>query len=184
MAVSFERYEEIKDIVAHTLKIGKVNSIPICCFELASRLDIECIPYSSLPLEKQSACIQFSEEGFTLNNSIYYNDYRISTRIRFTVMHEIGHIMLNHLEDSDDAELEANFFAGYILVPPVLVYAHDKTNDIDQDRIRNLFDVSNPVAENSYNYYKKWIQRNSNLFGLSPVDTFIYNHFFSIPTTT
>jgi hypothetical protein len=78
----------------------------------------------------------------------------------------------------DVAEIEANFFAGYILVPPVLVYALDRTNDIDQDQIKNLFNVSNPVAENTYNYYQKWSKYNSSMFGLSKIDTQIYNQFF------
>jgi hypothetical protein len=76
------------------------------------------------------------------------------------------------------AEIEANFFAGYILVPPVLVYALDRTNDIDQDQIKDLFNVSNPVAENTYNYYQKWSKYNSSMFGLSKIDTQIYNQFF------
>lgn len=178
MNVTFQRYEEIKEVVAHTLKRGNIKEIPICGFKLADELGIKCIPYSSLSLKKQSACIQLSEEGFTLDNEIYYNDFQIPTRVRFTIMHEIGHIMLGHPEDDDVAELEANFFAGFILVPPVLVYAHDRTNDMDQDQIKSLFNVSNPVAENTYNYYQKWSKRNSVMFGLSKTDTQIFNQFF------
>jgi len=176
--VTFQRYEEIKEVVAYTLTTGNVREIPICGFKLADELGINYIPYSLLSLKKQSACIQLSEEGFTLDETIYYNDYQIPTRIRFTIMHEIGHIMLDHFEDDDVAEIEANFFAGYILVPPVLVYALDRTNDIDQDQIKNLFNVSNPVAENTYNYYQKWSKYNSSMFGLSKIDTQIYNQFF------
>jgi len=179
LSVSYERYEEIKHVVANTLKTGKVRNIPICCFNLALQLGIRCIPYSDLSLEKQAACIQLSGEGFTLDNTIYYNDYQLSTRVRFTIMHEIGHVLLGHIEDDDNAETEANFFAGYILVPPVLVFAHDKTNDIDQTQIKTLFNVSNPVAENTYIYYKKWSRRNKNQFGLSPVDIEIYDHFYN-----
>ncbi len=178
MNVTFQRYEEIKEVVAYTLKRGFIKELPICGFNLARELGIKCIPYSSLSLKKQSACIQLSEEGFTLDRTIYYNDFQIPTRVRFTIMHEIGHIMLDHLEDDDVAELEANFFAGFILVPPVLVYAHDRTNDMDQDQIKKLFDVSNPVAENTYNYYQKWAKRHSIMFGLSETDTQIYNQFF------
>ena len=43
-------------------------------------------------------------------------------RIRFTIMHEIGHIVLDHTEHSDLAESEANFFAKYALAPPPLVH--------------------------------------------------------------
>lgn len=178
MRLAYQRYEDIKEVVAYTLKRGNINSIPICCFQLAIALGIECIPYSSLTENKLSICLQFSEEGFTLDNTIYYNDYQIPTRIRFTIMHEIGHIMLGHLEDDDIAELEANFFAAYILVPPVIVHAHDRTGDIDQNRIRDLFNVSNPVAENSFNSYNNWLRRSQEIFGISAVDRKIYNLFY------
>ena len=43
-------------------------------------------------------------------------------RINNTIMHEIGHIVLDHSEDSELAEKEVKFFAKYALVPPVLVH--------------------------------------------------------------
>lgn len=179
MSLQYKRYEEIKKVVADTLRKGKIVKIPICCFQLVKELKIECIPYSTLPLKKQSVCLQLSEEGFTLDGAIYYNDFQIATRIRFTIMHEIGHIMLDHTEDDEIAEQEANFFSAYILVPPVLVYANDKTGDMHQDKIRILFNVSNPVAESTYSYYCKWTKRNSDMFALAETDTKIYNHFFA-----
>ena len=42
---------------------------------------------------------------------IFYDDSMYDRRIRFTIMHEIGHIVLDHTEHSDLAESEANFFA-------------------------------------------------------------------------
>ena len=44
-------------------------------------------------------------------NPIYYNDKKDAGRIRFTILHEIGHFVLGHLQQSDLAESEANFFA-------------------------------------------------------------------------
>lgn len=82
-----------------------------------------------------------SEDAFTVyedgHYSITYNDKIISPgRIRFTLMHEIGHIYLNHLPDFDQTvlarggladteyellEKEANIFSSEVLSPyPVL----------------------------------------------------------------
>ena len=178
MILHYNRYAKIKDIVADTLCAGQIANVPICCFQLTTALNIKCIPYSSLSIDKQSACLQLSEEGFTLDEAIYYNDFQLDTRIRFTIMHELGHIMLDHAEDDEIAEIEANFFAGYILVPPILVYAHDKTGEMDQETIKRLFYVSAPVAEYGFSSYCGWIKRNAGRFGFEDVDTRIYNHFF------
>lgn len=183
MRLDFQRYEDIKELVAHTLQEGRICSIPICCFQLTSALEIHCISYSSLSEKKLSAALQLSEEGFTLDNTIYYNDYQIPTRIRFTIMHEVGHIMLGHSDDNDISELEANFFAAYILVPPVIVHAHDKTGDIDQNQIKTLFDVSATMAENTFNSYTNWLKRSKDILGFSDIDRMIYNIFFGVKST-
>lgn len=176
MRLTYEKYEEIKNVVTDTLELCNINSIPIYGFPLAQALNITCIPYSSLSDEKQQACLKLSEDGFTLDNIIYYNDSMPQTRIRFTIMHELGHIILGHTESTETTESEANFFACYILVPPVLIYAHDRTSDIDKDLIRTLFKVSDEVAGYSLNGYKKWL--NTYPFHFSGVDNKIYNLFF------
>ena len=70
-------------------------------------------------------------------------------------MHEIGHIVLNHSEDSELAEKEVNFFAKYALVPPVLVHKMKLDNPMD---IADIFEVSFEAACYAYSYYKKWLQ--------------------------
>ena len=49
----------------------------------------------------------------------------IATHVRESTgqfMHEIAHIILNHLEESDVAEAETNFFVGYAIAPIVLIH--------------------------------------------------------------
>lgn len=50
-----------------------------------------------------------SEDGFSVEKNIgewyiYYNDKKDYGRINNTIMHEIGHIVLDHSEDSELAE--------------------------------------------------------------------------------
>ena len=73
-------------------------------------------------------------------------------------MHEIGHIVLDHSEDSELAEKEVKFFAKYALVPPVLVHKLKLDNPMD---IADVFDVSFEAACYAYAYYKKWLQYGS-----------------------
>lgn len=182
MELDIYRYEEIKEVVAETLICGQVKSIPICPYTLANSIGIQQIPYSSLSESKRKACFEFSDEGFTLDNTIYYNDLMYEKRTRFTIMHEIGHIMLDHNEESDIAEKEANFFARYILAPPILILAHDRTFDIDEYKIRSIFNVSNEISGYIYDSYRKWI---GHLIGVVPsasYDVAIYNLFYN-PTS-
>ena len=69
-------------------------------------------------------------------------------------MHEIGHIVLDHSEDSELAEAEVKFFAKYALAPPVLIHKLRLTNPAE---IADSFQISYEAAEYAYNYYQKWL---------------------------
>lgn len=65
----------------------------------------------------------------SLNNSnaILYDDSRSETEIRYTLAHELGHILLGHLSYRDDIgkypehmETEANIFASVIMTGDIL----------------------------------------------------------------
>lgn len=89
---------------------------------------------------------------------IFYNEKKVYGRINNTIMHEIGHIVLDHTEDSELAEKEVKFFAKYALVPPVLVHKFKLTTPKD---IAKVFDVSLEAACYAYEYYKKWLRNSS-----------------------
>ena len=100
-----------------------------------------------------------SEDGFSvqLQNGewqIYYNDAKSYGRTNNTLMHEIGHIVLDHSEDSELAEAEVKFFAKYALAPPVLIHKLRLTNPAE---IADSFQISYEAAEYAYNYYQKWL---------------------------
>lgn len=82
-------------------------------------------------------------------------------RINNTIMHEIGHIVLDHSEDSELAEKEVRFFAKYALVPPVLVHKLKLNDPYD---IADVFDVSFEAACYALSYYRKWLQYGSNYY--------------------
>ena len=105
-----------------------------------------------------------SEDGFCAEKAlrewyIYYNDEMDYGRINNTIMHEIGHIVLDHSEDSELAEKEVRFFAKYALVPPVLVHKLKLNDPYD---ISDVFDVSFEAACYALSYYRKWLQYGSN----------------------
>lgn len=158
--LSNNRYEEIKRVIVELFIKYDVKCIPISGFELASKMGIRVIPYSSFQEEKQKLLLKMSEDGFFVEKTdnefyIYYNDNQNYGRINNTILHEIGHIVLDHTEESELAEAEVNFFAKYALVPPVLVH---KLEINSPDRIAELFDVSIQASYYAFNYYKKWLK--------------------------
>ena len=153
------RYEEIKRIVVELFVKYNVNCVPVSSFELATKMGIKIIPYSAFPSAKICLLLKESEDGFCVERRkgawyIFYNDKKEYGRINNTIMHEIGHIALDHSEDSELAEKEVRFFAKYALVPPVLVH---KLKIKNFKVIANIFEVSCEAARYALAYYKKWL---------------------------
>jgi len=88
-----------------------------------------------------------------------YNDNKMQDRIRWTLSHEIGHILMGHLDDYEETQLrrsglnakqyevlekEAHAFAGELLRPPVLL-ALVKTEEISD--IQNVCKISYSAAK-------------------------------------
>lgn len=166
ISLSHSRYEEIKQIVTDVFVKYNVLCIPVNAFELAIKMGVNVIPYSAIHESKRNFLLKKSEDGFSVEKNlgewyIYYNDRKGYRRINNTIMHEIGHIVLDHSEDSELAEKEVKFFAKYALVPPVLVHKLGLDNPLD---IANVFEVSLEAAFYAYSYYKKWLQYGSPMY--------------------
>lgn len=161
MRLSDEQYEEIKQTIIDTFVAYDVKGIPINGFELATKMGITIVPYSSLKKEQRRAAEKLSPDGFSLEIgkkwTIYYNNNcQNYGRINQTIMHEIGHYVLGHTDDSEIEESEAKFFAKYALAPPPLV--HTMQDPINPTTIRNVFDISLEAAGYAYKYYNQWLQ--------------------------
>lgn len=90
-------------------------------FGLAAHLGVKLVKYSELngfekaKLTNENAVLSdgfltvVEEEGNRIPY-IFYNDSRDRRRIRFTILHEIGHFVFGHCRRSDLAEAMANFF--------------------------------------------------------------------------
>lgn len=156
------RCEEIKEIVVDLFCKYNICCIPISGFEIATKLGINVIPYSARPNNVKELLLEKSEDGFSVKYDnewfIFYNDSIIYSRINNTIMHEIGHIVLDHSQESELAEAEANFFAKYALAPPVLVH---KLNITSPYQIHEKFQISLEASNYAYSYYLKWLNYGS-----------------------
>ncbi len=87
-------------------------------------------------------------------NIIFYNQDEIIERIRFSIAHELGHYVMNHITnlDQDDElyqiqEHEANTFAAQLLMPyQLLDLCVYNGIDVSVDFIRKLYGASNEAS--------------------------------------
>lgn len=104
---------------------------------------------------------EVSKDGFTIYKDGQYNIFiskleNKSKRNRFTLAHEVGHIVLNHHKllknnlikfngkTKDIFEMQANVFAENILMPVHLV---NKFRYEDVEDLSRIFEVSKSMAE-------------------------------------
>lgn len=167
MRLSDEEYEFIKGEVGHLFKQLNVKCVPVSGFEIASKLGITLIPYTSLREEKLEAAMKVSEDGFYCEENgkecIYYNNSsdRNYERQNMTILHEIGHCVLDHLGHSQKEEAEASFFAAYAIAPPVLIQKVAPKSFYD---VYEKFHISLEAAYNAFVRYQKW-ERHHNWMG-------------------
>ena len=126
--------------------------VPINGFEIAHKMGIKVIPYSAIAPSKRWPLIKKSEDGFSVEMDngqwyIFYNDEKDYGRVNHTIMHELGHIVLDHTEDSELAEKEVKFLAKYALAPPVLIH---KLKLDDPESIAQIFEISYEAACYAY----------------------------------
>ena len=188
---------------------------PISPYDVLDELkdDVVCLPWSKarkvLKSEDPFHLRQLQAEGRTIRmreTGIYYivyDDVTVNSpdRISWTIMHEIGHIILGHLvEFSETAlsrggmtskqygvlEVEAHYFAAEFLMPTAILKYY---TGITVDEIALLFGVSDKAAEKKYKRvfesdylptgeYDRLVIRNFYKFLITDADDAIYRSIY------
>ena len=108
-----------------------------------------------------------SAEG-TSRHIVLFNDWKDDTTIRFTLAHEIGHIVLNHTEDNEVANKEANCFARNLLCPIPVQRMLDLREPLE---LCDVFDVGERMADISLQYVWK---------DLNNIESALYSDLYDI----
>lgn len=177
MKLSNNRYEEIKTTAVNLCIKYNISCVPVSSFEIAQKMNIKICPY---PNKNKNIFLKMSGDGFNVNIEkmpssryiIYYNPDKMYQRTNNTIMHEIGHIVLGHTEASELAEAEANFFAKYLLAPPVLIH---KLNLKSPKEIAKIFEISHQASEIAWTYYKHWLENSGGFY--KPYEIKMLNQF-------
>lgn len=127
------RYALAKRQAAELLRQAHVRNAPVPVERLAARLDAEIVFHRFAPEEEISGVVYRNEDGSSI---IGVNSSHRVVRQRFTIAHEIGHLLLHadetlHVDKNfpiglrngvssksvDENEIEANQFAAALLMP-------------------------------------------------------------------
>lgn len=151
------------------------TKFPISPYEVLKELDdVVCLPWSEarkiFKSDDPFHLRQQGAEGRTIHRRddgkyyIIYDDANNNSpdRISWTIMHEIGHVILGHLVDFDKTnlnrggitnkengvlEVEAHYFAAEFLMPTAII---KYLSSITVDEIALLFGVSGEAAQKKY----------------------------------
>lgn len=125
----YQNYIKAKNLAMQVLTDCNITTLPVNLVDIADHYNIILIPYSISEYIK--AYNLYNTEGFSFYRNgesiIYFNDNRHTSKIRFTVAHEIGHCLLGHIRNSKKSgkynyrsykkitETQANIFAIHLL---------------------------------------------------------------------
>lgn len=152
-------YQKIEEKVSMLYVELNISKMPIDPFDIANRRGYIVKPFSDLKCDVRSLLLSKELDGTSyfdpmLNKFvIYYDDNQCANRIRFTLMHEIGHIDLGHRQESDLARKMADYYAAYSLAPSPIMHLYNCEDYID---VAKTFNISTPCADYCFRRYENW----------------------------
>lgn len=176
-------YQNLRDAVWLCLIENDIKTLPIPIIGIAKKYNIEVLKYSQV----NKSWLKTSESGTTIfiKDKIYiiYRDSELVQRCRFTIAHELGHILLGHkLIDGrhfrkfdiskPEIEIEADMFASRLLAPACVLWGLDLHT---ADEIAKVCNTSKQAAQMRADRMEILYKRNK--FLISPLEREVFNNF-------
>ena len=135
------RKKSARDLAKKLIKDAKITEIPVSLQKIIDflrneyDLDVKRVNFSNEISGLLVKCKEVDDEYFTIG----FNENHPWCRRRFTIAHEIGHLLFGHLcgkgiEKLND-EKECDIFAGELLIPTQFI-------KIDFPKIKNIPELS------------------------------------------
>lgn len=188
-----------RDIAWGCLIRCHVKALPVSASAICQAYGFKLCSY-----EEGAALIQYfglesqchKSDGFTkLQNGRYYIFFRENMnrgRTRFTIMHEVGHILLGHLKpnghtrlnrepqpDDDPREQQANVFASRLLAPACVLRSLQADT---AEKISALCDISLTAA--GFRAERMELLKGRGQFFISDLERKVYRQFWWFITKT
>lgn len=174
-------YKDVRDAAWKCLIDCKISSLPINLKSITQQFNIKIIANSSINLLKPSengVSILCKNECF-----IVIDDENTIQRCRFTIAHELGHILLGHPtregyhartidKDRPQIESEADIFASRLLAPACVIWGLNLHTAEEISKACNISMFAAKIrAERMYVLY------NRGKFLISPLERKVYEQF-------
>lgn len=153
-------YRKIEREVIQLYIRNEICSVPIDPYKIAQNEKCELVPLSKIRNDLKSSLKRDEFDGLSFfylpmrRYVIFFDDSQCIQRQKFTIMHELGHILLGHREESNLAKECANYFAAYALAPTPLIWHF---NCGTQKDVQRVFDVTEKPAKLRFSSYQKWM---------------------------
>lgn len=181
---AYKLYKDARDASWRCLiKTGTV-SLPVKVMKVAAFCNVKVVKNSNAHYLKpgESGCTLVDSAG---NWQIVYNDAESRERVRFTIAHELGHILLGHELSPDKsghfrtasdrrepAETQADEFAARLLAPACVLWALELYEPAE---IMRVCDISAEAA--GYRAERMNVLRNRGKFLFSPLERQVFENF-------
>ena len=188
MLYMYEIYKKARDLSWEILLKADITSLPVDLSKVLKAVDVKAILYCDAFFDADSPKLRGSD-GFVTKigdkKTIYLNESKGTIqRRRFTLAHELGHIVLDHPinpiiyrnsevdENQSPTEIQANIFARDLLMPAgVLAALHVTT----VDEIIQICNVSYTSAQIRLERLTELYKRNK--FGAHPLERQVISRF-------
>lgn len=187
--MKYRLYQQARNLSWKVLQDCGINQFPVNLGQICRFYQIKTLPYSKFTLWDMVDPQAKNGDGFSFKMEkqyyIVFNDSVNSLgRIRFTLAHEMGHILLGHVEtitfyrnreiDSETAvkETQANIFARDLLMPAVVLSGLDVHSATE---IAKLCNISLESAKIRAKRMEELYQRNC--FQLHPLERSVMLQF-------
>lgn len=184
----YESYKKARNLSWEILLTADITSLPVDLNKVLKAVDVKAILYCDAFFDSDSPKLRGSD-GFVAKmgdkKAIYLNENKGTIqRRRFTLSHELGHIVLDHPinpiiyrnsevdENQSPTEIQANIFARDLLMPAGVLTALHVTTVDEIMRICNVSRISAQIRlERLTELYKR------NKFGAHPLERQVISRF-------
>ena len=181
-------YKNSRDMAWQILIKNNLNSLPVKVKKICKGERISLWSYRKgaklircLGLENNV----IGNDAFSFERFIFYDDTKPTTRQRFSIAHEIGHILMHDSDENANTEAnerEADIFASRLLAPLCVLHYIDVQSP---EEIAELCDISFAAAQIRYDRLCDIRERDREMrrttgrgcFLLSPLERQVHRNF-------
>lgn len=184
--MNYKNYQNSRDAAWRILLDCGVDRLPVDLNGICRRLGVRVHTYAKMGGMSETARQTDGMTYFSWGRPvILFNQDKPPARIRFTVAHELGHLVLGHVApgvqstvnrepspEDNPIETAANQFAARLLAPACVLWGLDIHT---ADEIAQLCDISKQAAQFRAKRMAVLYQRNR--FLTSPLEREVYERF-------